>query len=154
MAYRSAGKRTPPVSQYSRRVSNGRPERSGPDRPNGSFVRPGERAVVVATESTKELRDLARLARDFELVEAYLDRYLAGDIEGDEAYASPLDAMWMTAVIFYARAFSNGVRHAAKPELVDTSTDEAKIHKYVLDVRNKYSRIPSMDLRTSTSSRS
>ena len=44
----------------------------------------------------------------------------------------------MTAVIFYARAFSNGVRHAAKPELADASSDEEIMHKYVLDVRNKY----------------
>lgn len=109
-----------------------------PDRLGRSYVRPGERTVVVTTESTKELRDLASLARDFELAEAYLDHYLTGDIEGDEEYASPLDAMWMIAVILYARAFSNGVRHAAKPELVDASSDEAAMHKYVLDVRNKY----------------
>lgn len=92
----------------------------------------------MTTKSTKELRDLASLARDFELAKAYLDHYLAGDIEGDAEYASPLDAMWMTAVILYARAFSNGVRHAAKPELADASSDEVTMHKYVLDVRNKY----------------
>ncbi|MCD2168284.1 hypothetical protein LPW41_01085 [Microbacterium sp. JC 701] len=92
----------------------------------------------MTTESAKQLRDLASLARDFELAEAYLDHYLAGDIEGDERYSSPLDAMWMTAVIFYARAFANGVRHTAKPELKDASPDEERMHEYVLDVRNKY----------------
>lgn len=119
-------------------MSNGSLEGPAPDRGGDSYARPGERTVVVTTQSTKELRDLASLSRDFELAEAYLDHYLAGDIEGDEEYASPLDAMWMTAVIFYARAFSNGVRHAAKPELVDVTSDEETMHKYVLDVRNKY----------------
>lgn len=119
-------------------MSNGSLEGTASTRIGASYARPGERAVIVTTESTKELRDLASLARDFELAEAYLEHYLAGDIEGDEEYASPLDAMWMTAAILYARAFSNGVRHAAKPELVDASSDEGTMHKYVLDVRNKY----------------
>lgn len=94
--------------------------------------------MVVTTKSTMQLRDLASLARDFDLAEAYLDHYLAGDIEGDDEYASPLDALWITAIITYARAFSNGVRHAAKPELTDSSADEARMHAYILDVRNKY----------------
>lgn len=92
----------------------------------------------MTTASTEQLRDLASLARDFELAEAYLNHYLAGDIEGEDKYASPLDAMWMTAIILYARAFANGVRHTAKPELADLSADEERMHAYILDVRNKF----------------
>ena len=51
------------------------------------------------TKSTVELRDLASYARDLELAAEYLRHYLAGDIEEDANYASPLDAMAMMAIV-------------------------------------------------------
>ena len=90
------------------------------------------------TKSTVELRDLASYARDLELAAEYLRHYLAGDIEEDANYASPLDAMAMMAIVMYARTFSKGVRSAAGPDLSQLSPDETELHQYILDVRNKY----------------
>lgn len=102
------------------------------------FKRANERSVVISPALTGELRDLASFERDFEIAAAYLRHYLASDIEGDANYASPLDAMWMTAILMYARAFAKGVRSASGPDLSALSLQESELHQYVLDVRNKY----------------
>ncbi|WP_157157588.1 hypothetical protein [Diaminobutyricimonas sp. LJ205] len=99
---------------------------------------PHERTVVIDTKSATELRDLASYARDLELAAGYLRHYLAGNIEGDKEYASPLDALWMTSILLYSRAFSKGVRATRGPDLNRISPDEARLHQYILDVRNKY----------------
>lgn len=121
-----------------------RPDLSGSAKPQPSrsghrmFPRTDERSVVVDTKSATQLRDLASYARDFELAAGYLRHYLAGDIEGDIEYASPVDAMWMTSILMYSRAFSKGVRATNQPDLDQFSPDEGRLHQYVLDVRNKY----------------
>jgi hypothetical protein len=102
------------------------------------FPRPGEIAHVVTTASSRDLRDLASYLRDIELTKSYLMHYLASDVEGDRSYASPIEAYWMTATVLYARAFAKGVRTAPGLDLSDLDEEQLALHRYVLDVRNKF----------------
>lgn len=102
------------------------------------LLEPGERRVVVSTPAATELRDLASLRRDFALAHAFLEFYLASDIEGDGSTPSPLDALWISAVTMYGRGFSTGRRHAAHARTEHLTEAETVDHKYFIDLRNKY----------------
>jgi hypothetical protein len=99
---------------------------------------PGMRRVVVDTPSAKEIRDLAGLRRDFGLTTAFLDFYIASDIEGDAASPSQIDALWIAAVTMYGRAFASGQRHVGHADTSTPNSIDIEEHKYFIDLRNKY----------------
>ncbi|WP_313480268.1 hypothetical protein [Microbacterium sp.] len=98
----------------------------------------GMRRVEVRTQSTPELIDLASLRNDFRLALVFLDSYLGSAIESDGPPPTAIDALWMSAVYMYGRAFSNGQRHAGRANTDHLGPGAAEMHEYFLGVRNKY----------------
>ena len=96
------------------------------------------RRVIVHTASTSELKDFASLRGDFSAARAFLDTYLASDLEDSDPAAEPLDALWIAAVTMYGRAFSTGRRHAAHPQTNHMDSDDLGAHRYFLALRNKH----------------
>ena len=143
----SRGFRHTRVVEIPPRTHRGVPERYGP--PMASqyplkadsehlLLEPGVHRVVVSTPAAVELRDLASLRRDFALAHAFLEFYIASDIEGDDESPSPLDALWISAVTMYGRGFSSGRRHAARADTSHLTPTDADDHEYFVDLRNKY----------------
>lgn len=143
----SRGFRHTRLAEIPPRTHRGIPERYGPPMVSQYplnadsehlLLEPGVHRVVISTPAAVELRDLASLRRDFALAQAFLEFYLASDIEGDDESPSPLDALWISAVTMYGRGFSSGRRHAARADTTHLTPTEAADHEYFVDVRNKY----------------
>ncbi|WP_136036248.1 hypothetical protein [Microbacterium sp. K35] len=109
-----------------------------PAKPDALVLSAGMRRITVTTPSTVELRDLASLRRDFALAAAFLGFYLDGDLEGDQISPSAIDALWISSVTMYGRAFSSGKRHHARADTDGLDSNDVAAHGYFLDTRNKF----------------
>jgi len=97
----------------------------------------GYRVVEVDTPSSAQLRDLASLRRDIELAEVYLGAFAALDLDELVGSRDPRLALWHSAVVFYGRAFNQGVRRA-RLSIEELNEDEREFHQYLIDLRNKH----------------
>lgn len=102
------------------------------------IAHPNEFRVVLSSDTARHLQDVASYDRDLRLAAAYMDHYTRADIDQDNSFGSPLDALWTSALVMYGRAFATGVRSAPKPRLDHLTSDQTELHEYLIDVRNKY----------------
>lgn len=99
--------------------------------------KPGTRVVRLNTPTTGKQRDLVGAMFDMERV-AQLCREYVTAIESDAPQVVQ-DALWMTAIVLYARCFNGGVRQALDPAVLDSIPGEShKVHEHFLDLRNKF----------------
>ncbi|MEV7767854.1 hypothetical protein [Microbacterium sp. NPDC086615] len=99
---------------------------------------PGQRVVQVPNSTlVARLADLTSLHRDFQMARQFISAFAdlgRYEVEPD----SPNQALWMTAVVMYARAFANGVRHAARPDVTVFDDEDRAAHDYLIAMRNKF----------------
>jgi len=106
---------------------------------DSSFVPPpGYRVVAVDTESCDRVRDLASLRRDLELAKLFAETYTdrASSRPTDERFAD--DALWMSALVVYGRAFGSSVRTSERLSDDWLEDGERAAHRFLLDLRNKF----------------
>lgn len=104
-----------------------------------SFAPPaGYRVVAVDTASCDRVRDLASLRRDLELAklfaQAYIDR--ASSRSPGERFAD--DALWISALVMYGRAFGSSVRASERLSDDGLEDGERSAHRFLLDLRDKH----------------
>lgn len=106
---------------------------------DASFVPPsGYRVVAVDTESCAKVRDLTSLRRDLEIAKLFAEAYAAraSSRPVGERYAD--DALWMSALVLYGRAFGSSVRTSERLSDDWLSDGERDTHRFLLDVRDKF----------------
>lgn len=106
---------------------------------DASFTPPaGYRVVEVDTKSSARVRDLASLRRDLELAtvfaQAFIDR--GASRPPSERFAD--DALWMSALVMYGRAFGSSVRNSERLSDECFDDNERVTHRFLLDLRDKY----------------
>lgn len=111
---------------------------SSASEPSEVLPAPGMRRVVVDTQSSGIVRDLASLRRDIQMASAFLNFYLASDIENESTHSAQIDALWIAAVTMYGRAFATGKRHLARVDISNLNARDTESHHYFIDLRNKY----------------
>lgn len=97
----------------------------------------GYRAVVVNTDSSKDLRDLVSLRRDIELAKTFGDSLLRLEINATNSSREPALALWIAALTSYGRAFKSGVR-GDRPSITMFDENEAEWHRYLVELRDKH----------------
>lgn len=99
--------------------------------------KPGTRLVRLDTPTTRALRDLVGATFDMKRVAELCREYVAV-IETDCPQVVQ-DALWMTAVVLYARCFNKGVRQPLKASLLDELPGKAReAHEHFMDLRDKF----------------
>ena len=104
-----------------------------------SFAPPsGYRVVAVDTESCDRVRDLSSLRRDLELAKLFAETYMdrASSRAPGERFAD--DALWMSALVMYGRAFGSSVRTSERLSDDWLNAGERAVHGFLLDLRNKF----------------
>jgi hypothetical protein len=99
--------------------------------------KPGTRVVSMDTPTTRALRDLTGAMFDMKRV-AELCREYVSAIESDSPQVVQ-DALWMTAVVLYARCFNKGVRRPLDRSILDSIPGQAReAHEHFIDLRDKF----------------
>jgi hypothetical protein len=97
----------------------------------------GTRVVRMDTATTRALRDLVGATFDMKRVAELCKEYVAA-IENDSPQVVQ-DALWMTAVVLYARCFNGGVRQPLKTTVLDSVPGQAReAHGHFIDLRDKF----------------
>lgn len=98
---------------------------------------PGTRVARLTTPNTEKQRHLEGAMFDMKRVADLCREYVAAT----EADASrPVqDALWMSAVVLYARCFNGGVRQRVDTSILDSVPGDAqKAHEHFIDLRDKF----------------
>lgn len=99
--------------------------------------RPGTRVVRMDTPTTRRQRDLVGAMFDMKRVAELCKEYVAA-IE-NEASQIGRDALWMTAIVLYARCFNKGVRQPLETTVLDSIPGQAReAHEHFIDLRDKF----------------
>lgn len=99
--------------------------------------RPGTRVVELRSDTTRRQRDISGVLFDLSRVLQLCKEYILGTTNGAAQIAQ--DALWMTAVVLYARCFNKGVRQALDVEMLgDHSSDARRVHQHIVDLRDKF----------------
>jgi len=99
--------------------------------------RPGTRVVRLDTPTTRKLRDLVGATFDMKRVSELCREYIAA-IDNDSP-RTVQDALWMTAIVLYARCFNGGVRQSLNTDLLDSILGQSReVHHHFIDLRDKF----------------
>lgn len=97
----------------------------------------GTRVVRMDTKTTRALRDLVGATFDMKRVAELCKEYVAAI--KNESPQVVQDALWMTAVVLYARCFNGGVRQPLKTSVLDSIPGQAReAHDHFIDLRDKF----------------
>ena len=99
--------------------------------------RPGTRIAQLETPTTRALRDLVGATFDMKRVTELCRQYVSS-MENDAAQIVQ-DALWMTAVVLYARCFNGGVRQSLDTAVLDLIPEKSReMHEHFIDLRDKF----------------
>lgn len=99
--------------------------------------RPGTRVVKIRTETTPKHRDVAGALFDMRRVAQLCKEYVVATTNGTSQLTQ--DALWMSAVVLYARCFNRGVRRPFDPGVLgEPASDMRRVHQHILDLRDKF----------------
>ncbi|MEJ3403931.1 hypothetical protein WDJ51_04240 [Rathayibacter sp. YIM 133350] len=98
---------------------------------------PGKRFANLTTPTTTEFRDVTGALFDMKRVIELCEEYLSA-MENNAARAVQ-DALWMSAIILYARCFNVGVRQRLDTTALDAVPGRPReVHQHFLDLRDKF----------------
>jgi len=98
---------------------------------------PGTRVVRSESPSTRALRDLVGATFDMKRVTELCKEYLSA--LQNNASQNVQDALWMTAVVLYARCFKSGVRTELKMAALDSIPGNSHdAHNHFINLRDKF----------------
>lgn len=99
--------------------------------------RPGTRVVKLDSLSANKLRDLAGAVFDMKRVVALCKEYVLATENCSSQVVR--DALWMTAIVLYARCFNGGVRRPLDTAVLDSIPGESReLHQHFLHLRDKF----------------
>lgn len=99
--------------------------------------RSGTRVVRLKTPTTRALRDLVGATFDMRRVAELCSQYVAA-VENGAAQVVQ-DALWMTAIVLYARCFNGGIRQRLDTAVLDSLSEGSReMHDNFLDLRDEF----------------
>lgn len=101
--------------------------------------RPGKRVVKLTTTTTAALRDITGALFDMNRVVELCQEFLS-DEESEAHELSPASqALWMTALVLYARCFNGGVRRPLDTSALDAIPGQSReAHQHFINLRDKF----------------
>ena len=99
--------------------------------------RPGTRVVRLDTPTARKLRDLVGATFDMKRVAELCKEYVSAIDSGAGQIVQ--DALWMAAIVLYARCFNGGVRQPLNAAVLDSIPGQSQeVHAHFLDLRDKF----------------
>ena len=102
-------------------------------------IRPhaGTRVVRLSSPAAKQLEDLAGATFDMGRVIELCRQYIS--TMDSASSRTTQDALWITALVLYARCFNKGVRGSLDTAVLDTIPGQAReVHDHFMDLRDKF----------------